>query len=93
MTHPPTKMPQHPYGTLPGEKVAYRHMIELRNQGRTVRQIAESMTRLGHPTRNGRPWAFASVAKILARHAQATDPDLQPTPEPSPTTPDEPEFA
>jgi DNA invertase Pin-like site-specific DNA recombinase len=43
------------------------YMIELRNQGCTLRQIAQALTRDGHHTRRGKPWNPTQVWRILER--------------------------
>jgi DNA invertase Pin-like site-specific DNA recombinase len=58
-----------PFGSLPGEKEVLERMFTLRNEGHTVRDIADTLNEDKYPTRNGRPWHFSSVAKILARYA------------------------
>ena len=58
-----------PFGTLPGEEVTMNAMLRLRKDGHTVRDIADYLNQNSLPTRNGRPWHYASVSKILARHA------------------------
>lgn len=59
---------QKPFGTLPGEAEALDLMIQMRDHAYPVRRIADEMNQTTHRTRNGRPWHYASVAKILARH-------------------------
>jgi len=58
-----------PFGTLPGEAATLQFMENLREQGHTTRAIAEKLNHsfAACPTRNGRPWHFSSVAKILSR--------------------------
>jgi DNA invertase Pin-like site-specific DNA recombinase len=60
---------QKPFGTLPGEAATLQFMENLREQGHTTRAIAEKLNHsfAACPTRNGRPWHFSSVAKILSR--------------------------
>lgn len=62
-----------PFGMLPGEALAMDYMLNLRAEGTTVRVIAEMMGAAKYSTRNGRPWHYASVSKILARHLQLND--------------------
>lgn len=60
---------QKPYGMLPGEETVLRLMLDLRAQGLTVREVTARLNEGGdYRTRNGRPWSFGSVARILARH-------------------------
>jgi site-specific DNA recombinase len=59
---------QLPYGAKSEEQVVLQAMLALRHEGRTVRTIAALLNETGHPTRNGRPWTYGVVAKILARH-------------------------
>jgi site-specific DNA recombinase len=58
-----------PFGTLPGEAATLQFMENLREQGHTTRAIAKKLNHsfAACPTRNGRPWHFSSVAKILSR--------------------------
>lgn len=64
-----------PFGTLnPEERTILDLMLRLRNKGCTVRAIADELNSREVPTRNGRPWHYASVSKILARHLQ-NEPD------------------
>lgn len=65
-----------PYGLYEGEQGILRLMTDLRSEGRTVRTIAALLNESGHPTRNGRPWSYAVVAKILARQPEA-DPEFE----------------
>lgn len=65
-----------PFGTLPGESLALGYMLKLRSEGVTVRVIADMLEHAEYPTRNGRPWHYASVSKILARHLQ-DEPEFQ----------------
>lgn len=60
---------QKPFGSLPGEEDTLNAMLALREDGCTVRRIAVLLNEAGRETRNGRPWTFGVVAKILARHA------------------------
>lgn len=62
---------QLPYGAKSEEQVALQAMLVLRREGRTVRTIAALLNETGHPTRNGRPWTYGVVAKILARNGDA----------------------
>lgn len=64
-----------PFGDYEGEQGTLRLMLDLRREGRTVRTIAALLNESGHPTRNGRPWSYAVVAKILARQEQ--DPEFE----------------
>jgi site-specific DNA recombinase len=61
-----------PFGSLPGEAETLRMMLRLRKEGKTVRDVADRLNCFPdtYRTRNGRPWNFASVAKILARDYQ-----------------------
>jgi len=67
----------HPYGHFPKEKAALAMMLDLRQREGTVRGIADALNASEHhqATRNGRPWHYASVSKILARHLQMSDED------------------
>lgn len=68
---------QHPFGTLNAEEAnTLETMQRLRAQGCTTRDIAEYLNNAGRPTRNGRPWHYASVSKILARHTSADEPEF-----------------
>lgn len=64
---------QLPYGAKQGERETLDTMLHLREQGLTVRVIADELNAQRLGTRNGRPWNYSSVAKILARHLNATD--------------------
>ena len=47
-------------------------MVELRDAGASTHQIAATLTAEGHPTKRGGSWASATVARILARHADTS---------------------
>jgi hypothetical protein len=42
-------------------------MLELRNQGRTLREIAEALNKDGHTTRTGKTWNATQVMRVLDR--------------------------
>lgn len=70
---------QKPFGALPGEADALDTMLRLRNEGATMRSIAHYLNTGRfeiYPTRNGRPWHFSTVAKILSRHDAETNEPL-----------------
>jgi len=46
-------------------------MASLRAAGRTLRQIATELTSQGIPTKEGGPWAYAVIARILGRQRVA----------------------
>ena len=46
------------------------HMAELRQEGRTLREIAASLDGEGHTTRTGKPWSPTQVMRVLRRIAQ-----------------------
>ncbi len=56
-----------PFGELEGEMAAHAQMLELRAQGMSVRAIAQSLNANHIPTRSGKPWGPATVAKIVKR--------------------------
>jgi DNA invertase Pin-like site-specific DNA recombinase len=49
------------------EQEAIALMIQWRHEGDTLRGIAAGLNELGIPTKEGAPWAFGSVARILRR--------------------------
>ena len=49
------------------EQAAIALMLQLRRDGVTLRGIAEELNSLGVATKEGGPWAFGSVARILRR--------------------------
>lgn len=61
---------QKPFGALEGEEKTLRLMVSLKAEKMTVRSIAAYLNDAGHKTRNGRPWTFGVVAKILARQQE-----------------------
>lgn len=68
-----------PFGHLSvAEEHTLNRMLSLRTEERTVRDIADYLNQYfsDFPTRNGRPWHYASVSKILARHLQ-DEPEFQ----------------
>ncbi len=69
-----------PFGMLDATEAAtFSVMKALRAQGLTVRAIADRLNADGtRPTRNGRPWHYASVSKILARDLQDTPDESEP---------------
>ncbi|HEY1601468.1 MAG TPA: recombinase family protein [Pirellulales bacterium] len=55
------------------EQEAISHMLAMRRAGRTLREIAAELTRLGIPTKEGRaPWTHTAVARIVGRPEVAT---------------------
>jgi hypothetical protein len=42
-------------------------MLELRNQGRTLPEIAKALNDGGHTTRTGEPWNSVQVMRVLER--------------------------
>lgn len=49
------------------EQAALALMKEWRREGMTLRGIAAELNSMGIPTKEGAPWAFGSVARILRR--------------------------
>lgn len=49
------------------EQAAIALMLQLRREGMTLRGVAEELNSLSIPTKEGGPWAFGSVARILRR--------------------------
>lgn len=63
----------------------------LRAEGRSARGIARELTRLGVPTKNGRPgWAHTTVARILRRETPHEAPPSLGPPRPVPAHPELP---
>lgn len=62
-----------PFGHTPEEQSTLTYMLQLRSAGLTVKQIAYRLNAQNvfnpqnFPTRSGKPWRPATVAKILAR--------------------------
>lgn len=42
---------------------------QLRDEGRSLREISFELNRLGHTTRTGKPWNFVQVRRVLSRVA------------------------
>lgn len=62
---------QKPYGHFSKEAATLKHMLDLRANNHTVRNISDLLNadpEHATTTRNGRPWTFGVVAKILARN-------------------------
>jgi DNA invertase Pin-like site-specific DNA recombinase len=62
---------QKPYGTKPGEAGVLTRLLELREEGRTIREVVERLNadpQTRNATRNQRPWTLGVVARILSRH-------------------------
>lgn len=60
---------QKPYGghpERPAEALALGRIVQLGTQGFTTREIANQLNSENMPTRKGKPWHFATVAKILS---------------------------
>jgi DNA invertase Pin-like site-specific DNA recombinase len=49
------------------ERVTVARIVELRSHALTLREIAATLTREGHPTKRGGQWSAASVRLVLAR--------------------------
>jgi DNA invertase Pin-like site-specific DNA recombinase len=71
-----------PYGSMlardgktlapcPPEVATLGVMVDIRNRGWKLRRIAEELDRMGLGTRSGRPWAFATVGKLLGDYYEA----------------------
>jgi hypothetical protein len=56
----------------PGEMYIVREAQKLRNEGRTLRQIANDLTFWEHRNRAGKPFNTTQVWRMLKRHACAT---------------------
>ena len=56
-----------PYGTMAGEFEVLSAMRELRANGRTYQQIAESLNKSGQLARSRGAWSASTVQKIIAR--------------------------
>lgn len=50
---------------IPEEAEVVRYIYKLRRKGLGAKAIAKQLDRENMPTRSGRPWSFATVAKIL----------------------------
>jgi DNA invertase Pin-like site-specific DNA recombinase len=60
--------------SVPGEAAAVARILELRQGGATVREIIETLTAEGVPTKRGGRWQQTTVRRVLAR-ASANDED------------------
>jgi site-specific DNA recombinase len=49
------------------EALAIARILELRAQGASLRTIAATLDREGHPTKRGGPWSAESLRRVLAR--------------------------
>lgn len=56
-----------PYGGKPGEEKVVALIGLLRRDGMTIREIAAALDARGVPTRTGKPWAVATVGRIVSR--------------------------
>lgn len=56
-----------PFGFHAAERASLVRISELRGEGKSFRAIVAVLNAEGIPTRSGKPWTFASVAKILRR--------------------------
>lgn len=57
---------------VPAEQRALKRMRKLHAQGLTTREIAETLSAEGHPTKRGGRWTSPVVSRILARHKPST---------------------
>ena len=54
----------------PTEQTALRRMRELRDAGKSTRDIAAILTAEGHPTKRGGEWSSPTVSRILSRETE-----------------------
>jgi DNA invertase Pin-like site-specific DNA recombinase len=54
---------------VPAEQAALSRMLELRDVGRSTREIAAVLTAEGHPTKRGGVWSSPTVSRILAHQS------------------------
>jgi DNA invertase Pin-like site-specific DNA recombinase len=54
-----------PYGATPAETFVLTRITQLRDAGRTVRDITQALNDQGVPTRGGGPWHLTQVQRIL----------------------------
>lgn len=60
-----------PFGSRAGEKAAMLRLLELAADEASLRHIAETLNAEGHRTRQGKPWSFGTVGRIVKRAAKA----------------------
>lgn len=60
-----------PYGCRAGEQAALARMSEMAADRVSLRRIAEALNAEGHKTRQGKPWSFGTVSRIIKRAAKA----------------------
>ena len=56
-----------PYGTRPGEAKIKAEAIKLREQGRTLAQVAETLNNLALYNSQGNPWTVSSIQRLLKK--------------------------
>ncbi len=49
------------------EQEGLAHMLNLRDEGRSLREIAARLEADGYKTKTGKPWSFSTVGKVLRR--------------------------
>ena len=57
-----------PFGTLAGEEVTLKKILELRQRGSNTDCIAADLNYIGMTSRSGLPWRGSVIRKILARN-------------------------
>jgi len=60
-----------PFGMHAGEQAALARIQAMAADRVSLRRIAEAMNAEGHRTRQGKPWSFGTVARIVRRAAKA----------------------
>lgn len=65
------KLIRHPLEPVPAEQAAIRRIKELRAQGLSLQTIATAITEEGMTTREGGPWVFQYVGRVLKTGREA----------------------